>query len=411
MNAASTFLVLVVLFSLSFFFSISETALFALSKLDKKKLKDRYPARSKGIFEHLQAPRKTLGTVLVGNLIVNTWATSIVTLLCLEFWGQERLGIAMALMTAFLILFCEIFPKILAVRSRIQIALIIAPPLQFFAVLLAPFRLGMRFLSERILSFLIREKVDHSDMISEKELKILVRIGEEEGVFRGQERYMIQKLLDLGERPVKDIMTPRTDIVGLDIEETAEFHEEVIKKYKFSKVPVFQGSLDQVLGVVNTQDYLLREPVAPVKEMIREAFFVPESKRIDHLLEMFRNRGDDLAICVDEYGGTAGIVTQEDILEEIFGEFYDEYAQVEQPIRPLAEGMFLVEGKVPLYEFNEYFAARLSSEDANTLGGYLLEKMGVVPAKGAKYSTEDFEFTVHTMIRQRIHQIQVRRKA
>lgn len=410
MNVTLYLFILIALFFLSFFFSASETALFSLSKLDKKKLKDQYPVFSKWIFEHLQTPRKTLGTVLIGNLIVNTSATAIVTLMALKYWGQQRLGPAMAIMTTFLIVFCEIVPKTLAVRGKIRTALFVAFPLQIFAVILAPFRHGMRYISERILSFLIHEKIDHSDMISEKELKILVKIGEEEGVLRGQERYMIQKLLDLGERPVKDIMTPRIDMVGLDIEESSERHEEVIKKYKFHKVPVFQDSLDHILGVINTPDYLLQEPAVSLEQVMREALFIPESKRIDELLETFRARGESFAICVDEYGGTAGIVTQEDILEEIFGEFYDEYAQVEQPIRRLAFDAFIVEGKIPLHEFNEYFATCLTSEDANTLGGYLLEKMGVVPVRGAKFASEDFEFTVQSMIRQRIHQVQVRKK-
>ena len=410
MNTALHLSILIVLFFLSFFFSASETALFALSKLDKRKLKEQYPVLSKWIFEHLQTPRKTLGTVLIGNLIVNTWATAIVTLMVLEYSGQKRLGIAMVAFMTFLIIICEVFPKILAVRSKIKVSLLVSFPLQIFAVLLAPFRHGMRYVSERILSFIIHEKIDHSDMISEKELKVLVKIGEEEGVLRGQERYMIQKLLDLGERSVKDIMTPRIDMIGLDNEDSSEKHEEVIKKFKYSQVPVFQGSLDHILGVVNSQDYLLHEPSPSVKQVMREPLFVPESKRIDDLLETFRTRGEDLAICVDEYGGTAGIVTQEDILEEIFGEYYDEYAQVEQPIRRSTLDTFIVEGKLPLQEFNEYFAARLNAEDANTLGGYLLEKMGVVPAKGAKFSTEEFEFTIQAMIRQRIHQVQVRKK-
>ncbi len=411
MNMALHVSILWVLFFLAFFFSAAETALFALSNLDKRKLKEQNPPFSKWIFRHLQTPRKTLGTVLVGNLIVNTWATTIVTLMVLEFWGQQRLGIAMVVFMTFLIVVCEIFPKVLAVRSKIKMSLIVAYPLELFAVLLAPFRLGMRYVSERILSFLVREKIDNSDMISEKELRVLVKISEEEGVLRGQERYMIQKLLDLGERPVKDIMTPRIDMVGLDFEEPAEKHEEVIKKYKFSQIPVFQGSLDHILGVIDSQDYLLQEQPLSVKPVMNEPLFIPESKRISDLLETFQTRGKDLAICVDEYGGTAGIVTQEDILEEIFGEFYDEYAQVEQPVRCLTFDTFIVEGKMPLQEFNEYFAARLTAEDANTLGGYLLEKMGVVPAKGARFSTDDFEFTVQAMIRQRIHQVLVRKRS
>ena len=402
--------ILGLLFLLSFFFSASETALFSLSKLDKRKLKEQSPHLSKWIFEHLEKPRKTLATVLIGNLFVNSLATATVTLIVLKTFGSSGLGVWMTVFTIFLIVFCEMFPKILAVQARIKVALFVSLPLKFFAILFAPFRILMRFATDRILSFLVHEKIEQSDMISEKELKVLVKIGEEEGVLGGQERHMIQKLLDLGERPVKDIMTPRTDLVGLDIDEPSEKHEELIRKYHFSRLPIFQGSLDHILGVVESQNYLLQEPRLDVKQVMRESLFVPESKRIDDLLETFRIKNERFAVCVDEFGGTAGVVTQEDILEEIFGEFYDEYSKVENPIRRLGEDLYLVEGKVSLQEFNEFFSAHLAAEEATTLGGYLFEKMGVVPVKGAALNTEPFDFVIQDMVRQRIHQVTVRRK-
>ena len=411
MDMTLHWIVLGVLFLLSFFFSASETALFSLSKLDKRKLKEQFPHLSKWIFEHLQAPRKTLGTVLIGNLAVNSLATATVTLVVLKLFGNARLGIFMAAFTVFLIVFCEMLPKILAVRSRVKMALLVSLPLKFFAALLAPFRILMRFVTDRILSFLTHEKIDQSDMISEKELKVLVKIGEEEGVLGGQERHMIQKLLDLGERPVKDIMTPRTDLIGLDIEEASEKHEELIRKYQFTRLPVFQGSIDHILGVVESQSYLLQEPLADVKQVMQEPLFVPESKRIDDLLETFRSKNERFAVCVDEFGGTAGVVTQEDILEEIFGEFYDEYSKVENPIRRSGDDLYLVEGKVSLAEFNDFFSSHLAAEEATTLGGYLFEKMGVVPVKGAALNTEQFDFVIQGMGRQRIHQVMVRRKS
>ena len=411
MNTAWHLVILGILFLFSFFFSASETALFSLSKLDKRKLKEQYPHASKWIFEHLSEPRKTLGTMLIGNLTVNSLATATVTLLALKFFGQARISMILAAFTVFLIVFCEMFPKILAVRSRVKIALLVSLPLRFFVILFVPFRILMRSVTDRILSFLVHEKIEQSDMISEKELKVLVKIGEEEGVLGGQERHMIQKLLDLGERPAKDIMTPRTDLVGLDIEDPSEKHEELIRKHQFTRLPVFQGSLDHILGIVESQRYLLQEPRLDVKQVMREVLFVPESKRIDELLETFRMKTEHLAVCVDEFGGTAGVVTQEDILEEIFGEFYDEYAKVENPIRRLGEDLYLVEGKVALQEFNDFFSAHLTAEEAATLGGYLFEKMGVVPVKGAVLNTELFDFVIQDMVRQRIHQVQVRRKS
>ena len=411
MDIAWQFAILGSLFLLSFFFAASETSLFSLSKLDKRRLKDQYPHLSKWIFEYLQTPRKTLGTILIGNLVANSLATAAVMLIALRIFGNAQLGVIMAVFTVFLIIFCEMLPKILAVRSRVKMALWVSVPLKFFVVLFAPFRIVMRFVTEKILSFLIHEKIEQSDMISEKELKVLVKIGEEEGILGGQERHMIQKLLELGERQVKDIMTPRTDLVGLDVQDSPEEHEELIRKYHYTRLPVFQESIDHILGVVESQNYLLQEPLIDVKQVMREPLFVPESKRIDDLLETFRDKNERFAVCVDEFGGTAGVVTQEDILEEIFGEFYDEYAKVENPIRRLGEDLYLVEGKVSLQEFNGFFSSHLVAEEATTLGGYLFEKMGIVPTKGTVLNTEHFDFVVQDMIRQRIHQVTVRRKA
>lgn len=410
MNTALNLSVLGLLFILSGFFSSTETALFSLSKLDRRKLKERFPRASAWVLELLEKPRRTLGTILIGNLIVNTSAAAMATLLAVEYLGEEKLGLAMVFFTVLFIVVCEAIPKIIAVRNKIRISLITAIPLRFFAYVFTPLRLLMRFITEKIVSMLVREKVEQPDLISENELKVLVKIGEEEGVFRRQERFMIQKLLDLGERPVKDIMTPRTDVIGLDIESSEETHAMTIKNNHYRHMPVFQESLDNILGVVTGLEYLLAEPRPQVKDILKKALFVPESKRIDDLLETFRTHDERFAVCVDEYGGTAGIVTQEDVLEEIFGEFYDEYASIENPVRQLGAGAHVVEGKISLQDFNAYFLSNLESEESTTLGGYLLEKMGEVPVRSAKYETEDFEFTVQSMIRQRIQHVLVRKR-
>ncbi|OQA57103.1 MAG: Magnesium and cobalt efflux protein CorC [Candidatus Omnitrophica bacterium ADurb.Bin277] len=410
MNASFEFVLVAILFVFSGFFSSSETALFSLSKLDKRKLKEQYPRFSKWVLDLLEQPRKTLGTILIGNLIVNTLATTVATFFVVANWGEKHLGFAMAVFTVLLIVFCETMPKILAVRNKVKLSILVALPLRIFVFLFTPLRLLMRYATEKILSVIVREKIEQSDMISENELKVLVKIGEEEGVLGGQERHMIQKLLDLGERPVKDIMVPRTDMVALDVEDGPEKHDELIRKAHHEHMPVYEGSLDNVVGVVMSLDYLLHEPRPAVKGIMKKPLFIPESKKIDDLLETFKANKEWFAVCVDEYGGTAGIVTQEDVLEEIFGEFYDEYEKVENPIRRLGVDLYIVEGKVPLQDFNDYFLAKLEAEEASTLGGYLLEKMGVVPVKEAKYETEDFEFVIQSMIRQRIQHVLVRKK-
>jgi CBS domain containing-hemolysin-like protein len=400
---------LLILFVASGFFSATETALFSLSKVEKRRLVEQRPHLARWVTHHLEHPRRTLVTILIGNLLVNTLSASMASLMALQYFGPKGLGIVMVIYTAVLILFCEIMPKVLAVRQNESTAAFFALPLQVFALLIFPFRRLTRLVTDWILSFLVPEKKEHPDLISEEELKTLVKIGEEEGVLDRQERRMIQKLFDLGERPVKAIMTPRIDVIALNGEDPPSKHMELMKRYHFSQLPVYVGSVDHILGVVSIQDYML-SATHDLRALIRQPLFVPETKRIDDLLEEFRRKSQSFAVCVDEFGGTAGIVTQEDILEEIFGEYYDEYAKVENPIRPYGHREFIVEAKIGLTDFNDFFSSQLKAAEATTLGGFILEKLGEVPEKGKTLVTPELEIRIHEVIRQRIRSVFVKRR-
>lgn len=388
------------LFILSSLFSASETALFSLSKIQRRRLSERFPFLSKWVNYHLDHPRRALITILIGNLLSSTIAASLVTILVLRYLGAGYLSPAMVVFTILFVLTAEIIPKTIAVRKNESTALYAALPLQIFAVLIYPLRRIVRQITDWILDFIIHDKREHHDEISEEELKTLLKIGEEEGVLDRQEGYMLQQIFDLGERPVKDIMTPRIDLAALNVEDTRQKQLEQIQKFHFTHFPVYQNSLDNILGVVSVQEFVLN-PEIPIQNHLKQPLFVPELKRIDDLLAEFRAQNHSFALCVDEYGGTGGVVTLEDILEEIFGEFYDEYAKVENPIRPLGHGEYIVEAKTPLADFNEHFSTHLKSEDASTLGGFILEKMGRVPEKGQRLETPECEIRIHDVIRQR----------
>lgn len=394
-------LFLVVLLALSGFFSGTETALFSLSNIDRKRLRRKYPQLARLVLDHLKHPRRTLLTLLIGNIIVNTLATSTVTLLVLQFWHPRHLGAAMALYALLFIVFCEIVPKVLAARKNILMSILGSYPLRFFDILFKPFRALAEMLANFIERVLKLEKVEHRESVSEDDLKTLVKVGEEHGVFDGQERYMMQKLFELGERPVKEIMVPRVDMRALDVEDSPEEHIETIKKYHFSYFPVYKDSPDHILGYVSIQEYLLSGQ-SDLERFLKQPLFVPETKRIDELLEEFRKTSQEFCICVDEYGGTAGIVTLEDILEEIFGEYYDEYAKVENPIRFFGKNEYLVNAKIPLSDFCDFFHVEIEPEEAATLGGLILEELGEVPKQGASLVTHGFEVRIQKVVRQRI---------
>lgn len=409
MELAKDLSILFVLFAMSGFFSGTETALFSLSKLDKRRLQTKHPKLAHWVFFHLDRPRRTLLTILTGNLLVNTLAAAMATLIILRLWGASSLGMVMAAYVFIFILFCEITPKILAARQNETFAAFAALPLEVFAVLFFPLRYLNRFVTDRIISMMIRDRKDSSDVISEDELKALVKIGEEEGVLDRQERTMIHKLFELGERPVREIATPRVDMKALDIEDPADKHAEIIKACHFTHFPVYRDSPDNILGVISVQDYML-SGTEDLRPFLKQPLFVPESKHIDDLLEEFRKKKETFAVCVDEYGGTFGIVTLEDILEEIFGEYYDEYSKVENPIKPFGYNEYLVDAKISISDFNDFFSSQLAPEEAATLAGFIFEEIGEVPQVGRVVKTPELDIRIHKVVRHRIISVLVRLK-
>ncbi|MBI2166909.1 MAG: HlyC/CorC family transporter [Candidatus Omnitrophica bacterium] len=407
MTEGVPFLLLAALFLLAAFFAGSETALFSLTRIERRRLVERYPRLGGLVNDLLAHPRRVLVTLLIGNNLTHILAAVLVTLVGLRWVGPGRVSLVVAIFTVALIFFGEVLPKVVAVRKNESLAILAAPLLEFLSGLLFPLRRLVQFLSDGVLSFLLRDKKESSDLISAQELKLLVKIGEEEGILDRQERRMIQKLFELGERPVRSIMTHRTDLVALRLGDPWEKQEEVMKRFHYSHFPVYQDSLDQITGVVTTQEVILSGQ-RDLTKFLKPAFYVPALKRIDELLRDFQKTGAHFAVCVDEFGGTAGVVTLEDILEEIFGEFYDEYAKPEQAIREGEGGEYLVDGKISLGEFNEFFHGNLRSKEAATLSGFVLEKMGRVPKKGDLLEIPHFRLRIHDMARQRILKIGVR---
>lgn len=409
MISFGSIVVLAILMVFSAFFSSSETALFSLSKMDCDFIKRNHPHLGKWALLQLETPRKTLTSILVGNLTANTWATALVASESFALGGAKAAVIITTVFGILLTVFGEMVPKVIALRFKVPIALFSAFPMQFFVMLFTPIRVCMKWITDHTFRLWVRERHDARNALSEEELKVLVSIGEEEGMLDPEERKRLHELFELSDRPVREIMTPRTDLTGLDADETSEKHFEIIRRNHYSWMPVFQNSMDQVIGVVDAQTYLLASDPR-LRQIMKKPIFVPETKKISDLLAEFRSEREDFAICVDEHGGTAGVVTLEDILEEIFGEFEDEYSKAQNPIRELDAESFLVEGKITLDDFNEYFGCALNSESETTLGGYLMEKIGEIPTKGMRYENEFFEFQTQDMQRQRIRTVIVRKK-
>ncbi|MBI4372732.1 MAG: HlyC/CorC family transporter [Candidatus Omnitrophica bacterium] len=399
---------LAVLLAFSAFFSGSEAAIFSLSKLEKKRLSTQHPKVWKTISTLLERPRRTLITILIGNMVVNTMATTMVIVMAVELFGSSSIGWTIAVFTFVLVIIGELTPKIFSIRHDERVALISAIPLDFLARILYPIRRLVRWVTDGILSFLVRDVKKNADLISETELKALARIGEEEGTIRPEEGEMIHNLINLGNRAIREIMTPRTDLIAFGIDEGHQKLAVLIKQFHFSHFPVYEKSLDNLLGVISTQEFMLNRN-AELKSLIKPPYYMPETKPIDELLEEFQKKGERVAICVDEYGGTAGLVTLEDILEEIFGEFYDEYAKTDPLIRNLGEGRFLVHGKTSLHETNETLGLSLKSEASETLNGWLLEQFGRIPKQHESFRWHGVEFYIKEMFHQRILKVEIKK--
>lgn len=409
MSIAAHLALIAVLLLLSAFFSGSEAAIFSLSNIEKRRLEMQHPVIWKTVFRLLDQPRRTLITLLIGNMVVNTLMVTVVTLITLKLFGAGGVAWTIALLTVVLLLVGELTPKVFAVRNNVRVASVCAIPVDFFARLLFPVRRIVRWVSDYILSFLVRGKYGEADLVSEEELKTLARIGEEEGALRGDEGIMIQRLINLGSRIVQEIMTPRTDIVGFNIHEGRERLVELIRKNHFTYYPVYEGSLDQIIGFVFRQDVIL-ESDKKLEELIIPPLYVPETKPVDELLFEFQQQKHRCAICIDEYGGTAGLVTLEDVIEEVFGEFYDEYAREELAIHPIDENRFLVSGKTGLHELKEKLDIEIFSEKSETVSGWIFEQLGRVPALGESFCWKNLEIHVKEVRGPRIQKVEIRRK-
>lgn len=401
-------ILLVILLAISAFFSGSEAAIFSLSKLEKKRLSHDHPHVWKTISSLLDRPRRTLITILIGNMVVNTMATTMVTVMAVELFGPSGIGWTIAIFTFVLVIVSELTPKVFSIRHDERVALISAIPLDIFARIFYPFRRLVRWVTDGILSLLVRNVKKNADLVSETELKALARIGEEEGAIRPEEGEMIHNLINLGNRTVREIMTPRTDLIAFDVEEGPQKLATLIKQFHFSHFPVYEKSIDNLLGVISTQEFMLNQK-SDFKTLIRPPYYIPETKPIDELLQEFQKKHERVAICVDEYGGTAGLVTLEDVLEEIFGEFYDEYEKADPLIRNFGEGRFLVHGKANLHEVNEMLNLSLTSEASETLNGWLLEQFGRIPKQQESLRRDEVEFIVKEVFRQRILKVEIQK--
>ncbi len=404
-------LALIALLFLSAFFSGSEIALFSSNKIRIRKLMEEGNKSAEVVNWLLEHPNRLLATILVGNNIVNISATVLATSLAINLFGSTGLGIATGAMTFLILVFGEITPKGFAAKNAERIALIVARPMYLLVNLLFPLVRFLTMLTNFMIKAIGGEPKEVSPFITEEEIKMLVEMGEEEGVIEREEKEMINSVFEFGDKNAREVMIPRISMDAIDVNSTLEEALKAALKTRHSRLPVYEGSMDNIVGMLHSKDLLhyIRERryESTVREILRPVHYVPENKRLDDLLKEFQKTKTHMAIVVDEYGGTAGLVTLEDILEEIVGEILDEYDAVETNIQVLDERTALVEAKTSVGEVNEALSINLPEDEFDTLGGLVFNRFGKVPAPGDKVEIDGITLLVEKMRGRQIAKVKI----
>lgn len=408
---------LVILFCCSAFFSASETSLFSLSPLKVRHLEKHGGATGRIIARLLAHPSRLLVTILMGNEVVNILASSTAAALWIRLLGDDLGSVTATVSMVFLLLiFGEVTPKTYAVRFPEWFASFACRPLLLLSYVNFPVRVILTGIADGILRLLGGTRTGHERIWTGQEFRTMLDVSEREGVVEAAERKIIANLIDFNEVSVKEIMIPRTDMLCFSVEDSFETLIEKCRAELYARVPVYHGSIDNIIGVVYAKDLLpfIYKPrhEFDLRRILREAYFVPETKKVQELLKDFQDRKKHIAIVVDEYGGISGLVSLEDILEEIVGEIKDEFDTDDIPrCFPLREGrLYRVNALMHIHEFNQEFGTDFSPEYYGTVAGFMLEHLGQIPKKGDVVKTDGLTFTVSKLRNMRILEVVVEKE-
>ena len=412
-------ILLFVLFLLSAFFSGSEVAFFSVKQ---KNLEEELKS-SKLIYRYANSlisfPRRLLITILVGNTLANVAASIVSVTIALELAKQYQIKVnfvltaQIILITIIILLFCELLPKVFASKHPKLTIKIIVMPLYLFSMIIYPIS---ESITELIRLTFSKFKFDKSKTaITEREISDLAELGHERGTLEEDEQEIISSFVEFKSVLVSEVMIPRVDVVAVPYDIKSEEIIETINRSGYSRFPIFEGSLDKIIGVVHAKD-LLRylennsfKDVETIRIITREVLFVPERKKISEMLKEFQQKKMHLAVVVDEFGGTSGLITLEDIIEEIIGEIWDEHDPQEDAIKILSPSKISVLGKIPISEINEFIGKELipQNEDYDTVAGLAASKAGSIPKEGYSFDLNDYRLTVKEVLKKRIKRIEI----
>lgn len=403
--------ILVILVILSAYFSSAETAMMTVNKIKMRTMADGGNRRAALVLDivdnHIS---KMLSAILIGNNIVNLSASSISAMIAYHFGGY-MVSIFTAGLTFIILVFGEITPKSLATAHSDRIALAYVNSIRFFMFVLTPIIVFVNLIAKGLLAIFRVDINIRNNIMTEDELRTIVDVSHEDGVIESEEKKMIYNVFDLGDAKAKEVMVPRIHVTFADVNSTYEELIAIFREDKFTRLPVYEESPDHVIGTINMKDLILYDnrDSFSVRDLLREAYFTYEHKNISELLMEMKDASINIAIVLDEYGETAGIITLEDILEEIVGEIHDEYDENEEDyIRRITPQEYLVDGAISLEDLNDRMKMSLESEDYDSLGGYMIEHLENLPEVGDSVETEaGVHFVVESFDKNRVEQVRV----
>ena len=408
-NSITQLIILIVLLLLSSFFSSAETAFTTASRIRMRTLAENGSKKAARVLAITDDMHKMLSAILIGNNVVNLSASSIATTLATKLFGSVGAGIATGILTILILIFGEISPKTVATIHAEKIALTYSSVIYGFMYLLTPVIFIVNWLSMGFLRLLRINPNAGKTTMTEEEFKTIVNVGHETGVLENSEHKMINNMFDFGDSSAKEIMIPRIDMTFAKSDSTYDELIQIFKKDKFTRLPIYEDNTDNVIGIINMKDLLLCEEKQNfhVSDLIREPYFTYEQKNTSELFLEMQNNSINIALVLDEYGATAGMITLEDLLEEIVGEIRDEYdADEEDPLTQTGEREYLIQGSMNLEDLCDELDLPFRSEDYDTIGGYLIGLLDHLPEKNEIIITdEDILLKVAKMDKNRIEKI------
>ena len=403
-------LLLVCLF-LSAFFSSSETAFISLQKIRLEHLVNNQVKGAERVAKLIQRPEKLLSIVLLGNTFVNTAAAALATVLAVSVWGEHP-GIIIATigLTIILLIFCETTPKTIATQHAERLSLLFARPLELVSWVLTPFVIALSWIASSVTKLVGGTPVPRS-LISDEEIRTMISVGHKEGTVEEAEAKMLHKVFDFGDRPVSEVMVPRPEVVSIEQGSKIADFLTLYEQSPLSRFPVFQENMDNVVGILSIKDVLMAQAKntidndSVIDSLVRPAYMTPETKRINELFAEMQDKNYRMCVVIDEFGGTAGIVSLTRLVEEIVGPVGDELAAAEKDYEIINEYTFQVDGGMRIEEANEEMGLDLPEGDYETVAGFMLSLLGHIPKRGEQIRYKDMKLVIIKMRGRKIEEV------